>query len=121
MVSNSVIEHLGTSDGQQEFAREVRRVGKGYFVQTPNRYFPVESHLLTPFVHWLPRCWQKKLLRNFTLWRLITRPGQEYCARFHAEVRLLSKAEMAELFPGARIVTERFLGLPKSLIAIGTR
>ena len=49
--SNSVIEHVGDAQSQQRFAHEVARVGRAYWVQTPNRWFPVEQHLLTPFVH----------------------------------------------------------------------
>src|ERR1017187_2845994 len=46
--SNSVIEHVGDAQSQRAFAREVARVGRAYWVQTPNRWFPVEQHLLTP-------------------------------------------------------------------------
>src|SRR5579863_5094084 len=53
--SNSVIEHVGGSDAQARFAEEIRRVGRAYWVQTPNRRFPVEQHLLTPLIHWLPK------------------------------------------------------------------
>src|SRR5690606_10538419 len=37
--SNSVIEHLHTSANQKMMASEIKRVGKRYFVQTPNKYF----------------------------------------------------------------------------------
>jgi hypothetical protein len=109
---------VGDWDSQSRFAGEVRRVARRYFVQTPDPRFPVEPHLLTPAVHWLPRKWQSRLLRNFTLWGLITRPSPESCVRFHAELRLLNAREMLRLFPGARLLRERWLGLPKSLIAV---
>ena len=116
--SNSVIEHLRDFTSQQTFAREVMRVGIRYYVQTPNKWFPVEPHLITPFIHWLGRRIQKKLLRNFTVWGLITRPTEQYCNDFVEESHLLDEREMRRLFPKADIWHERFLGFSKSLIAV---
>ncbi|MDX1501684.1 MAG: methyltransferase domain-containing protein [Thermoanaerobaculia bacterium] len=116
--SNSVIEHVGTRAAQERFAAECRRVGRGYFVQTPDRRFPVEPHLLTPFVHWLPRGLQGRLIRNFTVRGLLSRPSREWCARFMEDVHLLGAREMHQLFPDGELVVERFLGLSKSLIAV---
>jgi SAM-dependent methyltransferase len=65
--SNSVIEHVGTWERQQAFAAEVRRVGHRLWVQTPAREFFIEPHLIAPFIHWLPRAWQRRLMRNFTV------------------------------------------------------
>jgi hypothetical protein len=55
LFSNSVIEHVGTWERQQAFAREARRVGRRLWVQTPAREFFVEPHLIAPCIHWLPR------------------------------------------------------------------
>ena len=115
---NSVIEHLGTKDDQLKFSLELRRVCRCYFVQTPNRGFPIEPHLITPFIHWLPIFIQRKLIRNFTVWGVVTRPTREACESFFQEVRLLDRLEMAEMFPGSTIYIERFIGLPKSIISI---
>jgi hypothetical protein len=119
--SNSVIEHLGTFDDQRRFAAECRRVGRSYFVQTPNRNFPIEPHLLTPFVHWLPKRWQARLLRNFTFWGWITRPDAAARDRFLNTTRMLTRAEFESLFPDADIRVERFFGLTKCFIAIKKR
>jgi SAM-dependent methyltransferase len=53
--SNAVIEHVGNRDRQLSFLAEVARVSKRAFVTTPNRYFPIEVHTLTPLLHFLPK------------------------------------------------------------------
>jgi SAM-dependent methyltransferase len=119
--SNSVIEHLGTAENQERFAREIRRVGKAYWVQTPNRYFWLETHLLTPFVHWLPRAWSARIVPRFTIWEWIARPRPDekefYLGHFLKDVRLLGARDMRKLFPEAAIRKERFFGLTKSIVA----
>ena len=121
--SNSVIEHVGSVEAQHTFASEIRRVGRAYWVQTPNRRFPVEQHLLTPFVHWLPRAWQRTLVPHVTVWGLLSECGPKerhfYFDHYLNDIRLLTAGELAELFPRSRLVRERFWGMTKSLIATG--
>ena len=64
--SNSVLEHAGDSDDQQRMAREIRRVGRRFFVQTPNRHFPVEPHFVFPLFQFLPVTLRVHLLRRFS-------------------------------------------------------
>jgi len=52
--SNAVIEHVGDRQAQQQMAQEIMRVGKRWFVTTPNRWYPFEFHLRLPLVTWLP-------------------------------------------------------------------
>ena len=118
LFSNSVIEHVGTWERQQAFAREARRVGRRLWVQTPAREFFVEPHLIAPFVHWLPRAGQRRLMRNFTVRGWIERPDAAAVEAFLDEVRLLRFSEMQALFPDCAILRERFLGLTKSYIAV---
>jgi SAM-dependent methyltransferase len=119
--SNSVIEHLGSRERQASFARELRRVARGVWVQTPARSFPFEPHLLAPLVHWLPRRWQRRLLRRFTPWGWLSRPTPERVERFLEETRLLGAREMRELFPDCEIRRERFLGVTKAYVAVRSR
>ena len=116
--SNSVIEHLENVDNQRLFAAECVRVGHRVYVQTPNRRFPIEPHLLTPFIHWLPRRLQRRMLRNMTVWGLLSRPSQQRCDEFVREIRLLDERELKRLFPEAEIWRERVLGITKSLVAV---
>ena len=120
--SNSVIEHVGSFESQQKFANEIARVGRSYWVQTPNRSFPVEPHLLTPFLHFLPAPLQRRIARKFTVWSLIERPTPDrwafYIEHYLRDIHLLTAADLRHLFPGAKIVRERLGGLTKSLIAV---
>lgn len=116
--SNSVIEHLSTFEQQQRFASEARRVGRQLWVQTPARWFPVEPHLIALFVHYFPKSWQRKLLRYFTIWGLVTKPSKRQVDDFLTEVRLLTFSEMQILFPDCEIRRERFLGLTKAFVAV---
>jgi hypothetical protein len=115
--SNSVIEHVSTWERQAAFARELRRVARGVWVQTPARYFPVECHTLDPFFHMLPKKWRRHILRNGTLWGWLNRPSQAEVDEFLETTRLLTYSEMQELFPDCTILVERLAGIPKSFIA----
>jgi len=116
--SNSVIEHVGTWEDQRDFADEIRRVGTRYYVQTPNRRFPLEMHVLAPFVQHLPPALAKRLIRWITPWGWMHRPTPEYVDEFVDHLRLLTVDEMRELFPDAVILRERVFGITKSIIAV---
>jgi len=117
--SNSVIEHVGDWARMQAFADEAQRLAPRHFIQTPDWAFPVEPHCMTPFFHWLPRPVRIRLCQRFALghWGRATSP--EDAELMVDSARLLSFAQMAELFPASTIVRERLFGLSKSLIAIG--
>jgi SAM-dependent methyltransferase len=116
--SNSVIEHLATLADQQRFAAEIRRVGGKVFVQTPNRWFFIESHFLTLFVHYLPWRISRRLIR-YCSFRGLFRSGDNVdLQKLAAELRLLDYREMQRLFPDCEIHREKWLGLTKSLIAV---
>jgi hypothetical protein len=120
--SNSVVEHVGNRTQQQRFAEEIARVGRCYWVQTPNRGFPIELHVMLPFIHYLPKTWQRRIVERFTIWQLLVRPSEEertfYVDHFLNELTLLNKSDLQHLFPEATIVSERLLGLVKSNIAV---
>lgn len=94
---------------QAVFAREIRRLGKAYFVQTPNKWFPVESHTWLPFVGYLPRRLLIPILR-------IT--NRVWVKRTTPDWYLLTARDMRVFFPDAVILREHFFGLTKSLMAI---
>ena len=116
--SNSTIEHLGTWENQQLFAAELRRVGRAYYVQTPNYFFPIEPHYLAPAIHWLPRAARRVLSRIATPWGWVERPTREAAHAMVDEIRLLTAREMGALFPDGVLHRERVLGLTKSLVMV---
>lgn len=118
--SNSVVEHLGTAENQHQFAHEVQRVARAYYVQTPNRWFPIEPHLMAPLIHYLPHGWQRPLY-PITPWVLLNKPDRASMDRQFEELRLLTRAQLHHLFPQAQILTERAAGIAKSFVALGTR
>jgi SAM-dependent methyltransferase len=101
--SSSVIEHV-PRERRAAFAAEVRRVGRGLYVQTPAYSFPIEPHALLPFAHWLPAGARRRY------WRLGTQGVWE-------DIDLLRRGEVAGLF-GAPVHAERVGPLTKSWIAI---
>jgi SAM-dependent methyltransferase len=84
--SNAVVEHVGEREQQRRFVSELCRVAPQVFVSTPNRWFPVETHTLVPFVHWLPRPAADRAMRA------LRRKGWE-------RVDLLTRSELLGLFP----------------------
>jgi SAM-dependent methyltransferase len=127
VLCNSVIEHvtLPKSDcirpmdinewtsrawcNQQRFAQELRRIGRRYFVQTPHRHFPIESHTWLPAVNYLNHNQTARLVEWTN--RYWVKPCD--CADWN----LLAAPEMQTLFPDATIHVERLAGLPKSIVA----
>jgi SAM-dependent methyltransferase len=99
---SSVIEHVPPAR-RRAFAAEVRRVGRGWFVQTPAFSFPLEPHSLLPAAHWLPVGPRRRY------WRLGAAGGWE-------EISLLRRGELEELFGAA--MAERFAGIAKSWVCV---
>jgi hypothetical protein len=117
--SNSVIEHVGSWENQQRFARELSRVGRKIWCQTPARECPLEPHYLAPFVHWLPKPVQRRIVRWLTPWGWLARPTPGVVQAMVETTRLISRKEMSVLFPGCHIHVEYLLPfIPKSYVAV---
>jgi SAM-dependent methyltransferase len=99
---SSVIEHVAPAR-REAFASELRRVGRGWFVQTPACSFPIEPHSLLPGAHWLPVAARRRY------WRLGVAGDWE-------EISLLRRAELEHLFGPAQ--PERFGPLVKSWVCV---
>lgn len=122
VLCNSVIEHAtfwkGDDEGtwkerarraQARFAGEIRRVAPAYFVQAPHADFPIEPHQFLPGTNWLPHAIVERLVPwTDRFW--IKKAGV-------ADWLLPRVGWMRTLFPDGEVHVERFLGLPKSVVA----
>jgi SAM-dependent methyltransferase len=116
--SNSVIEHVGRWEDMASMASEVRRLAPHYFVQTPYFWFPLEPHARFPFLHWMPESWRYRILMRRTCGYWQRRSDLGEAVKAIQSALLLDVKQMQYLFPEAKIIHERFLGLTKSLVAI---
>lgn len=105
--SNSVIEHVGPADKQAEFAREVRRLGHSYWVQTPSKWFPIEAHCGMPFWWFYPASVRRYAIER---WRKKLPAWTEMVEG----TTVLTKSDLQGLFPEATILVETSFGMPKS-------
>lgn len=114
--SNSVIEHVGEYEDQKKMAKEIQRVGKRYFIQTPNFYFPFEPHFLFPFFQFFPLWLKVLMVQHFNLGWYTKIPDKEKAIKTVNSIRLLKRKELMVLFPGGTIFEEKFMGLTKSFV-----
>lgn len=116
--SNSVIEHVGDDKAMQRFADNVRRLGRRYFVQTPNYWFPYEPHFRFPGFQYLPAGLRREMLRRMTLGFFRPVPDRDEAQAVIDHLRLVTARQMRMFFPDATIAFETFKGLNKSILAI---
>lgn len=115
----AVIEHVGPAANQQRMIAECARVARrGFFITTPNRWFPVEFHTVLPLVHWLPKQQFRALMRA---------TGRGFFAE-EANLNLLTRSEFAAMARSAcgdtfdvTVQAERLGGWPANLLLVGQR
>lgn len=99
VTSFATLEHVGGFARQRAFLEELCRVGKVVCFSTPNRWYPLELHTVTPFLHWLPRPWFRALMRS---------AGRGFYAT-EENLNLLSRNDVAGLLPkGHNVKSYRF-------------
>jgi SAM-dependent methyltransferase len=110
--SNAVLEHTGCRSSQAAFLKEVCRVGKRFFITTPNRWFPIEHHTGLPLLHFLPCSVYRAIL---------ARTSYRYWAD-EAHLNMLSGYALRLMLPPGvkgQVETVRLFGLSSNLIAFG--
>jgi hypothetical protein len=107
---SAVIEHVGSRQEQCKLLQELARVSKIAVITTPNRFFPIEFHTLTPFLHWLP----VKFFRHF-----LTLTGREFFAA-EKNLNLLSESDIDAMLRQCNLAGEKnhhyLLGLKSNLV-----
>ncbi len=117
VVCNSVIGSVGGHEMRRRLADVIATSGRHHWVQTPNRYFPVDPLFLFPFFPALPYRARLAVSRHWPV-------GQRQAATAEAAhehvltIEYLTASELAHYFPGSEIWRERLGGLTKSLVAI---
>jgi hypothetical protein len=117
VVSNSLIEHVGGFQRRQDLAEIVMSTAPRYWVQTPDRYFPIEPHYIAPGFQFLPPGVRAAAVQHWPLAHERVRTRQEALAQV-LMIDLIGANELSFLFPAADIWHERYCGLSKSIVAV---
>jgi hypothetical protein len=115
----AVIEHVGSAAQQIRMVAECARVARhGFFITTPNRWFPVEFHTVLPLVHWLPKQQFRALMRA---------TGRGFFAD-ERNLNLMTRSDLLRVAHKAcdsrfrvTVETEKLGGWPANLLLIGKR
>lgn len=108
--SNAVIEHVGDYASKLNFIKEMARVSKKVYFTTPNKYFPVDAHTLSFFIHW-----NDKLFYRYRLRKKFWLP--------QSSLNLVSKRELKKLLRDVgienyKLIKNRFLGLVMNFVVV---
>ena len=115
--SNSLIEHVGGHARRLAVAAEVAALAPWHWVQTPNRYFPVEPHWLFPGMQFLPVGAKASVA---TWWPLSHTPARSREEGLEEVLwtELIGAHELRAYFPGSQVFRETVCGLTKSITAV---
>ena len=116
--SNSCIEHVGKEPEWHKMATEMKRVADHFFLQTPNKYFPIEPHFMFPFFQYFPVNIRALFIRCFRMQFGSYPRGKDWkdALLIADSIKLLSYKDLRELFPNANIEREQFLVFTKSFM-----
>ena len=94
---------------QTGFAREIARIGRQYFVQTPAASFPLESHTLLPFAGYIPR----RLLLP-----VVQVTNRVWIRSSEPDFHLLNERDLRKMLPDGTVMKETAAGMTKSFIVV---
>ncbi len=111
--SNSVIEHVGDYERQKKMVSEMSRVARHRYIQTPNKYFPIEPHYGFPLFQFFPLWLKMYMVQHYDM-RYKKAENEKEAYEIAGEIRLLSLKELKELIPDAVVFYEKVFGIIKS-------
>lgn len=115
--SNSTLEHLYTWQDQVKMSKEIKRISRYYFIQTPNYYFPIEPHFHLPFFQFLPKRIRVKFMKSHFFQSRTKTVKPDQLIKNINSINLLTEQKLKNLFPESTIKKEKYFGLTKSFIA----
>lgn len=115
--SNSVIEYVGADQQRSQMVEEIKRLGKRYFIQTPNYFFPIKPHFLFPCFQFFYLYLKVFILLNFGAGWYKKVENKQEAVEIANSINLLTEQKVRSLFPEATIYQEKLFGLTKSFIA----
>lgn len=116
VVCTSVIDQVGGLEQRCRLAATITEAAPAYWVQTANRWFPLDAYFLFPWFSALPVKARVAVLRRWPLAHGHTRDPEAALERVRA-IELQTARSLSALFPDATVIRERFAGVTKSLIA----
>jgi hypothetical protein len=117
VVSNSLIEHVGGYQRRKELSRVIAAAAPAHWIQTPDRYFPIEPHYLAPGFQFLPIKMRAAAIRHWPIAHERVYTGADAVAQV-LTIDLISATELQHLFPYSEIWHERLVGVSKSIVAV---
>ena len=115
--SNSFLEHVGGHARRLEFSDSVRSLAPDYWIQTPNRYFPIAPQWIVPRIQFLPVAARTTVAKNWPLYKWRS-DDRDRALHEMLEIELLSRTEIHRLALDARMARERWPGFTKSYIVL---
>ena len=96
-----MIEHVGGWSDMLRMANEVRRVAHRYAVQTPYFWFPIEPHMRSPLMHWLPESISYRIVMSRKCGFYDKQDSVLGAMSVIRDAHLLDVGQMQALFPDA--------------------
>ena len=94
------------------------RVGKRYFVQTPNKRFPLEPHFLFPFFQYLPSWLRAQMVHRFDVGWYKRIPDYSAAKAEVDSIQLLTRRKFSRTVPQRKASCREACRTPKIICGV---